>query len=530
MKRVSNGTIDGNRRGRYAPWGGQQREGRMGTLMLSLMGAVIITTCLKAEPAVIASATQTASWKLSELSVSTTRVPHQAASSTEIHLNPADSPARSNGGPLPAAQGWAPVVADLAICGAFLSISFPLVVQLRRQKDMAVRKFYVLFSLFILLCGAGYLMNAVLSWWPAHPMAAALKVTTAAMAWLIVFGLLQVLPQAFAQPTAMKLQSEPTYAIEWRLAAERAMQEPKNSLGTIQMQSPDGAEGKRAQPWLRLAVEGARNAMTMVDAEDTMRAEQEWQKQAELLQRQNEELARTITELDDFSFVAGHDLQEPLRKLIAFSRLLRSDLGGDLPELASRDLDIITHAADRMHCMVRDLLRLSRAGRGAFHMELLSLNDCVDNALSSVSARIEETNAEIIRPLLPAALGDSTLVTQVFQNLIGNGLKFRRPDVRPRLSLTVEQDGEDWVFGVKDNGIGLKMEFAEQIFQPFKRLHSPQDYEGTGMGLAICRKAVERLGGRIWVESHPGTGAHFKFTLRKESEAVGCSRNLIDVG
>jgi signal transduction histidine kinase len=117
-------------------------------------------------------------------------------------------------------------------------------------------------------------------------------------------------------------------------------------------------------------------------------------------------------------------------------------------------------------------------------------------------------------------MGDPTLVTQVFQNLLGNALKYRRPDVRPELTLSVERSGDMWVVGVRDNGIGISMEHADQVFQPFKRLHSRDKFEGTGIGLAICRKAVERMGGRIWLEAAPGQGAHFKFTLPVEVDSL----------
>lgn len=264
--------------------------------------------------------------------------------------------------------------------------------------------------------------------------------------------------------------------------------------------------------------EGVFVLSAILDITERKRAEKELERQSELLRDQNTELVAANAELDDFSFVASHDLQEPLRKLISFSTLLRSDLGGDLPEQASRDLDFITDAANRMQNLVRDLLRLSRAGRGAVKIEALPLNDCVERALSALSARIEETKAVITKPSLPAAMGDATLVTQLFQNLIGNGLKFQAAGVRPLVTITAEREDDQWILGVKDNGIGLKMEFADQIFLPFKRLHGRQEYEGTGIGLAICRKAVERMGGRIWVQSAPGEGAHFKFTLREEVE------------
>jgi PAS domain S-box-containing protein len=236
----------------------------------------------------------------------------------------------------------------------------------------------------------------------------------------------------------------------------------------------------------------------------------------------NEELRLRNVELDEFTFIASHDLQEPLRKLIAFGDLLPKDLGEVLPEAAGKDLDFITDAARRMRVLVQDLLTLSRAGRAAITRKRISLESCADRALKDVDAEIERTGAEITRDELPNVLGDPTLLTQLYQNLIGNALKFAEPSRRPEIHLTCERKEDQWIFGVRDNGIGIKPEYHQQIFAPFKRLHGRGEYEGTGIGLAICRKAVERHGGRIWVESELGKGAYFKFSLSIESESAAC--------
>lgn len=230
------------------------------------------------------------------------------------------------------------------------------------------------------------------------------------------------------------------------------------------------------------------------------------------LERVNADLIQRNTELDEFSYVASHDLQEPVRKLIAFSGHLRQDLGPDLPARAAQDVAFIVDAAGRMQALIQDLLALSRAGRMALKYEWVSLNTCADRALEALAVRLRETNALITRDPLPMVWGDPTLLIQLYQNLIDNALKFVDHG-RPALRLTAERHGGQWIFGVQDHGIGLKSEYAEQIFLPFKQLHDRTEYPGTGIGLAICRKAVERHGGRIWVESRPGQGAHFKFTL-----------------
>lgn len=233
---------------------------------------------------------------------------------------------------------------------------------------------------------------------------------------------------------------------------------------------------------------------------------------AEMLEKANADLEARNQDLDEFTYVASHDLQEPLRKLAAYSEALAEDLAADKPEDVAYDLGVLTSAAQRMQTLVQDLLTLSRSGRQAMKWEKLPLADIVDWALGMLEVAIKETHAEITRDDLPVVRGDETLLTQLFQNLIGNSLKFRGSDP-PRIALSAAQEGGEWVLSIADNGIGLKPEYAEQIFSPFKRLHTRHEYDGTGIGLAVARKVVERHGGRIWVESKPGQGSCFKFTL-----------------
>jgi signal transduction histidine kinase len=236
------------------------------------------------------------------------------------------------------------------------------------------------------------------------------------------------------------------------------------------------------------------------------------------MERANDELRRKNQELDEFTFVASHELQEPLRKMTSFSTLLAKDAGGGLSAAARHDLDFITDAAKRMQTLIQDLLSFSRTGRAAMKREHIPLQQCVDRALIGLATRIEDTGASIERDPLPVVCGDPTLLTQLYQNLIGNALKFVPPGRAPHIRLTCEYPEGKPVLGVQDNGIGIKPEYCEQIFAPFKRLHARGEYEGSGIGLSICRKAVERHGGTLWVESQPGEGSHFRFTLDSAQE------------
>lgn len=237
------------------------------------------------------------------------------------------------------------------------------------------------------------------------------------------------------------------------------------------------------------------------------------------LARQMDKLKQLNAELNDFTYIASHDLQEPLRKLVIFSEWLVRDLGTDIPERAAKDIEFISAAASRMRELVQELLNLSRAGNRELKSEAVSLETIADHALEALALRIGESGAVITRDPLPEVQGDAILLVQLYQNLIGNALKYI-DELPPRIHLdAILQDGK-WILGVRDNGIGINPEYAEQIFQPFKRLHGQGKFEGTGIGLAICRKVVERHHGCIWVESEEGKGAHFRFALPAREQEI----------
>ncbi len=273
--------------------------------------------------------------------------------------------------------------------------------------------------------------------------------------------------------------------------------------------------------FLRLAIR--QNLAEMrEDAEQKAQLEQSHLLVEEEVARRTEDLARKNQELDEFTYVASHDLQEPVRKLISFSKLLEQDAGDALPERARRDMQFIVEAALRMRNLIQDLLALSRAGRAAMKVEPTRLDECLSHALEALELRIKETHAEIQADALPEVSADKTLMTQLYQNLVGNALKFMPPGRHPHIRLSATRHGEKWELAVEDNGLGIKREYAERIFKPFQRLHSRGEFEGTGIGLAICKKAVERHGGQIWVESEPGAGSRFKFTRPVHPENASC--------
>lgn len=240
--------------------------------------------------------------------------------------------------------------------------------------------------------------------------------------------------------------------------------------------------------------------------------------QAALVKTKNEledavaQLKETNQDLDDFNYIASHDLQEPLRKIISFGQLFEQSCQESLTDDGRQFLEFMRDASKRMKNLISDLLSLSRTSRSELQYSDLDLNACLEGVIDLLGHRIETTDAEIVIPELPTVSCDRRLIAQLFQNLIGNALKFIA-DATPRVEVTaVRRDGE-WVLGVKDNGIGIDSSFRKRVFQPFHRLHGREEYEGTGIGLSICKKAVQRHDGEIWVDSAPGEGAHFQFTL-----------------
>ena len=234
----------------------------------------------------------------------------------------------------------------------------------------------------------------------------------------------------------------------------------------------------------------------------------------EELQRMMEELKHSNAELEQFAYVASHDLQEPLRGIAGLAQLLQHRYQGQLDTRADEYIDHIVDGTQRMQTLINDLLAYSRIGRRGETIQTADANTVLRAALENLSTAIHEYGATVTHESLPLVLADSTQLIQLFQNLIGNAIKFRS-ESSPQIHIGVSDAGAFWQFSVADNGIGIEPEYFERIFQVFQRLHTRREYKGTGIGLAICKKIIERHGGQIWVESEFGQGSTFYFTLQK---------------
>jgi signal transduction histidine kinase len=302
------------------------------------------------------------------------------------------------------------------------------------------------------------------------------------------------------------------------LLLDRLVSRPVTELAEQVREVADGAYGKhitsRGSPELRTLaadVDGMRRQIAAELSEVREAREQiEWVN--DQLKQQAEELTRSNRDLEQFAYVASHDLQEPLRKVASFCQLLQRRYAGQMDERADQYIAFAVDGAQRMQRLINDLLAFSRIGRLTAGFTDVHLDQVLTEVKSQLEARAGD-DAEITWADLPTVEGEEPLLTTLFVNLIGNSLKFRRPDVAPVIRVTASLVGEEWQLNVRDNGIGIEAEFADKVFVIFQRLHARDAYEGTGIGLAIVKKIVEYHGGRIWLDLDVAEGTSIYFTL-----------------
>jgi signal transduction histidine kinase len=230
------------------------------------------------------------------------------------------------------------------------------------------------------------------------------------------------------------------------------------------------------------------------------------------LEQVNLALRRSNEDIERFAYFTSHDLQEPLRTISTHLQLLERNLGGKLEENNQQLFHFVVDAAQRMSALIRDVLTYSRAGVGETSFQPLRLQEALDAALANLSDSLATSGGVVVSEELPVVWGDSTQLVQVFQNLISNALKYRS-EALPQVEIRARRSGDDWVIAVKDNGMGIEPKYHDRIFWPFQRLHG-HEVAGTGIGLALCRRIIERHRGRIWVESAADAGATFLFSLK----------------
>lgn len=356
------------------------------------------------------------------------------------------------------------VISDLIIALAYFMIPISLLYLVRRSRaKISFNWAIVLFAAFIILCGTGHLLDILVIWKPMYWLQGWERALTALVSLATAIAILPLVPKLLSMRSPEELEA----------ANQRLREEIK----------------------LR---EGAEND----------------------LHRSLGELKRAVQELEQFAYITSHDLQAPLRNVSGFSQLLlrryKDKLEGDGVEF----LDFIEKGVRQMQTLINDLLALSRVGRGDATFKVGPLQAPIDRALASLEPVIRSREAVVkVDEGLPSIKADHGLLAQLFQNLIDNATKFHKRGVVPEVHVSVWPEGSQWHLLVKDNGIGVPKDQLETIFAVFRRLHSVDDYEGTGIGLAICRKIVRHHGGEIWADS-PGVGEGTEFHVRLPREPV----------
>ncbi|NJD55447.1 MAG: hypothetical protein FIA94_03470 [Nitrospirae bacterium] len=263
----------------------------------------------------------------------------------------------------------------------------------------------------------------------------------------------------------------------------------------------------------RLSLELRKKEALEREAKEKLKTElEEHRRTGDKLAQTLTELERSNNELEQFAYIASHDLQEPLRKIGSFTQLLEKRYGGQMGEDADRYIHYVVDGAARMQTLINEMLAYSRLGKGKVTFAPADCNNIIERVLSDMDKIIEESGAVVTHDALPTITANDLQLGQVLQNLISNAIKFRR-DEPPRIHISARREGHDWLFAVSDNGMGIEPAFFDRIFLMFQRLHTREEYPGTGIGLAACKKIIEGHGGGTWVESDFGKGSTFYFRL-----------------
>jgi signal transduction histidine kinase len=299
------------------------------------------------------------------------------------------------------------------------------------------------------------------------------------------------------------------------------LKEAGKAVGVIALANREGGYDQENQEDIEAL------ALSFVEALHRKRAEKALQQAHDVLearvQQRTAELERSNAELEQFAYVASHDLQEPLRAVGGFVELLQMRYQNQLDEKADSYIGFAVDGVNRMHHLINDLLAYSRVETLGTDFSKVDCNQAVDEAVKNLTTTIASSAAKVTRQQLPSLTADYMQMVQLFQNLVSNAIKFRR-DQPPRVQISAVRS-DDWVFSVQDNGIGIDPKYADRIFVIFQRLHHRDEYPGTGIGLAICKRIVERHGGRIWFESKMGEGTTFFFTLPDKESKNGSDPN-----
>ena len=469
---------------------------------------------------------------------------------------------------------WLHVLSDLAIAIAYFGIPLALIYFIRKRRDLPFQRVFVLFGAFILLCGCTHLLSIWVLWHPNYIFEGWIKAITAVISIATLVMVIRLMPQALTLPSpaqlrdanarleAMYRQSEensravidnvldgiitidehdrirsfnaacedifgyqagevigqsisllmpdPTYTEHDRYVSEYLPVDA--GAREVQARRKDGTAFSADLSVSAFEVDGKPHYTGII--RDITRAKQAEAARQALLRR----LTDSNTELERFAYVASHDMQEPLRMVLNFSQIVTKDYADKLDDEGREYLKIIGDSAERMRDMVQDLLEYARLDKGGERFAPVDLRLELSHVLENLRGLTRESQAIITYDPLPVVSGNGVQLMRLMQNLITNAIKYQKPRRLPVIHIGCVDEGEHWQISVRDNGMGIDEAFICQIFQPFRRLHSWDGIQGTGLGLSVCRKIVETHGGSIWAISEPDVGSTFFFTIPKTSK------------
>lgn len=470
---------------------------------------------------------------------------------------------------------WLHVLSDLAIAIAYFGIPLALIYFIRKRRDLPFQRVFVLFGAFILLCGCTHLLSIWVLWHPNYIFEGWVKAATAIISIATLVMVIRLMPQLLTLPSPAQLREVNTKLESmYRQSEENSRAVIDNVLDgvitidehdrirsfnaacedmfgyqasevigrpiSLLMPDPTYTEHDRyVSEYLPIdagarAVQARRKDGTAFSADlsvsafevdgkphytgiirDITKAKQAEAARQKLLKR----LTDSNTELERFAYVASHDMQEPLRMVLNFSQIIAHDYADKLDDDGREYLKIIGDSAGRMRDMVQDLLEYARLDKDSGRYDKVDLRVELAHVLENLRTLTKESQAVITYDPLPVICGNGVQLMRLMQNLIANAIKYQKPRRLPVVHVGCEDDGDYWRISVRDNGMGIEDAFIDQIFEPFRRLHSWEGIQGSGLGLSVCRKIVESHGGRIWAVSEPDTGSTFFFTIPKNPKS-----------
>jgi PAS domain S-box-containing protein len=489
-------------------------------------------------------------------------------------LDTSDWPPRWRCGKWSDFHGWLYIISDILVWSAYFAIPLIIIRYISKKHDARFIRVYFLFAGFILACGSTHFFDAITFWFPVYRINALVRAITGILSWVTVFYLIKVLPLAFTLRSSTELEAEVEQRKKAEEKFRNLLESAPDSMvivneqGIIQLvnaqtvkmfgytrdemmgeevnrlmplqyddfkQLPDAGLGRTEKEELvgihkdgsqfpieislgpLVTEEGLLISAAIRDISEKKLMEKTIREANMTLekkvQQRTAELERKNKELEQFAYVASHDLQEPLQTTSGFVQLLRKQYYSRLDPTADQYIDYVVQASGRMKTLIKDLLDYSRIGRGNESRQI-DCNVLVQEVLADLHNVIVQNNVHIKTGQLPMLYNAyPSELKSLFQNLVSNSIKFRKPGLTPVLHIDALQTNGFWQFSVKDNGIGIEEQYLEKIFVIFQRLHNRSTYDGSGIGLAHCKKIAELHGGKIWVESRPGEGSIFYFTI-----------------